>query len=480
MTLLLLLTFCGLCQIARADVALQVLYTFPTNAVHALGTGFNLVEGVAGDFYGTTSYGGSNNCGAVFRVTTAGAFTNIFSFNGTNGYEPGSLVNGNDGFFYGTTVYGGTNYAGASTGNGTIFKITTNGVFTSLFSFKGTNGSFPRGPLALGSDGNFYGITEYGGNNYIQFAPTTGSGTIFKITTNGALTSVFSFSGTNGASPSGGLALGNDGLFYGTTFYGETNSTGNTGNGTVFEITTNGVLNTLFFFNGTNGADPALGLALGSDGLFYGTTVFGGTNYAGAFTGNGTVFKITTNGDLTTLVSFNGTNGYPNGYDPQGYLTQGSDGNFYGTTLYGGNPNPAFPGQTYGTIFRVTTNGALTTLTYLNGTNGSQPYSQMVLGSDGNLYSTLGNVNGQQTINGGTFSRLVLPSVITALTPTNNSATLSWASFSNGVYRVEYSSSLTTQNWMALATNTATGNTTSFTDTSGSTTQRYYRIRLLP
>jgi uncharacterized repeat protein (TIGR03803 family) len=466
----LLMTICSLCSIARADVELQVLYTFPTNAVHALGMGFNLAEGAADNFYGTTFYGGSNNCGAVFRVTTAGQFTNIFSFNGTNGYEPGSLVNGNDGFFYGTTVYGGTNYTGAGTGNGTVFKITTNGVFTSLFSFRGTNGYLPRGPLALGSDGNFYGITEYGGNNYV--GPFTGNGTVFKITTNGILTTLFLFGGTNGALPSGGLALGSDGLFYGTTF--------NATNGTVFNITTNGVLTTLLFFNGTNGANPALGLTLGNDGLFYGTTVYGGTNYTGTYTGNGTVFKITTNGDLTTLVSFNGTNGYPNGYYPQGYLTQGNDGSFYGTTLYGGNPNPVFPGQSYGTIFRVTTNGALTTLTYLNGTNGSQPYSQMVLGSDGNLYGTFGNVNGQQIINGGTFSRLVLPSVINTITPTNNGAVLSWASFSNGVYRVEYSSSLTPQNWTPLATNTATGNTDSFTDTSGSATQRFYRVRLLP
>jgi uncharacterized repeat protein (TIGR03803 family) len=174
----------------------------------------------------------------------------------------------------------------------------------------------------------------------------------------------------------------------------------NATNGTVFNITTNGVLTTLLFFNGTNGANPALGLTLGNDGLFYGTTVYGGTNYTGTYTGNGTVFKITTNGDLTTLVSFNGTNGYPNGYYPQGYLTQGNDGSFYGTTLYGGNPNPVFPGQTYGTIFRVTTNGALTTLTYLNGTNGSQPYSQMVLGSDGNLYGTLLPLNRRRRLAG--------------------------------------------------------------------------------
>jgi uncharacterized repeat protein (TIGR03803 family) len=470
----LLMIICCLCRIARADLALQVLYTFPTNAAHYLIPGSYLAEASPDNFYGSIGLGGSNNCGAVFRVTPAGVLTNIFSFNGTNGYGPGSLVNGNDGNLYGITAYGGTTYTGSSQSlfsAGTVFKITTNGVLTSLVSFKGTNGFQPTASLTLGSDGNFYGATFDGGPSYTLGA--SGNGTIFKITTNGILTPLVFFNGTNGAAPLGGLTLGNDGLFYGTTFFGGTNYTGanNSGNGTVFKMDTNGVLTSLMTFSGANTPQPRGNLVLGSDQNFYGTTGVGGTN------NTGTVFQVTTNGDLTTLVSFSDTNGPTRGYLP-GPLTMGNDGNFYGTTAYGGNPGS--PVKTYGTIFRVTTNGDLTTLAYLNGTNGSQPSSQMIVGDDGNLYCALGNVNGQAQYNSGTFSRLVLPPIVGVFTPTNNGATLSWTSFSNGVYRVESSPSLTPPNWTALATNTATGNTTSFTDTSGGATQNYYRVRLLP
>src|ERR1035441_1873745 len=170
----------------------------------------------------------------------------------------------------------------------------------------------------------------------IQEAPPPFSpGTVFKISTNGALTNLYSFTGGNdGANPYAVLVQGSDGSFYGTTMLGGTN-----GYGTVFQISSNGTLTTLYSFTGGNdGGNPAVGLVQGSDGSFYGTTEYGGTNNAG------TVFKISTNGALTTLYSFTGQN---DGAEPLAGLVQGSDGSFYGTTWMGGLGGA-------GTVFRLT------------------------------------------------------------------------------------------------------------------------------
>jgi len=186
----------------------------------------------------------------------------------------------------------------------------TGAVFTSLYSFGGTNdGADPYARLVQGSDGNFYGTTEAGGTNNF--------GTVFKITTSGALTSLYSFSGTNdGANPDAGLVQGSDGNFYGTTATGgNTNLNSGFGYGTVFKVTTNGTLTGLHSFGGTNdGNAPYAGLVQGSDGNFYGTTGGGGTNNAG------TVFRLTIQPQLTMTVS--GTNvilTWPTNY-PDWYL----------------------------------------------------------------------------------------------------------------------------------------------------------------
>ena len=144
-------------------------------------------------------------------------------------------------------------------------------------------------------------------------------GTVFNVTTNGLLTSLVSFANTNGTFPYSSLTPGVDGNFYGTTYFGGNNSLG-----TVFKVTTNGVVTSLASFTNTNGANPHAGLTFGNDGNFYGTTALGGTN--GGF---GTIFVVATNGGLKMLVSFNNTNG---AY-PRAPLTLGNDGNFYGTIL---------------------------------------------------------------------------------------------------------------------------------------------------
>src|SRR5580704_12356660 len=265
--------------------------------------------------------------------------TALTNFNGTNGASPfQTLTLGKDGNFYGTTEGGGTN------GEGTVYKVTTNGTLTSLYSFSplvsngsiGTNdtGAEPNAPLILGMDGNFYGAAGHGGTN--------GYGTLFKVTTNGTVTAFVTFNKTNGATPTvGALVQGPDGNFYGGTINGGTNNSG-----TVFKVTTNGTLMPLYSFsplvtNGSivtnaEGAKP-VGLTLGMDGNFYGLTAAGGTN------GQGTAFKITTNGTPTLLATFSplvsngsiGTN--DNGAVPANPLTLMPDGYFYGTTSVGGS-----------------------------------------------------------------------------------------------------------------------------------------------
>jgi uncharacterized repeat protein (TIGR03803 family) len=284
------------------------------------------------------------------------AYPEVMRFLSTSSFSSAALAQGGDGNFCGTTAYGG------ASGAGTVFHVTTNGALTTLVSFNGTNGSHLVAALALGTNGSFYGTTQNGGTN-------GNNGTVFQMTPAGALTTLVSFNGINGSHPAAGLVQGSDGNFYGTTLLGGAN-----GFGTVFKMTSAGALTTLVSFDGDNGTFPLAALAQGTNGNFYGTTVGGGTNG-----GNGTVFEVTPAGVLTTLVVFYGSNG---DYPAAG-LAQGSNGDFYGTTPYGGNNG-------FGTVFQVTPAGALTTLVSFNGANGSYPVGGLVQGSDGNLYGTTG------------------------------------------------------------------------------------------
>lgn len=184
-------------------------------------------------------------------------------------------------------------------------------------------------------------------------------------------TSLVTFTGTNGDGPfQENLVQGKNGNLYGTTTYG-----GTFGDGTIFEVTTGGTLTTLYNFSNTpDGANPYAGLVLGTDGNFYGTTFEGGA------TDQGTVFKVTAAGVVTILHSFSGTDGEL----PYGALVQGTDGNFYGTTEAGG---PTSPG--YGTVFKITKAGALTTLhSFDDTTDGYYPYTGLVQGTNGTFYGT--------------------------------------------------------------------------------------------
>lgn len=339
-----------------------------------------LTLGPDGNFYGTTDAGGSNSMGTIFRLTPGGTFTRMFSFNGTNGSFPQSTMTlGKDGNLYGTTTSGGgLNFSG------TVFRFSTNGTLTTLARFDGNNsGSSPVCPLLIDTNGNLFGTTPISGPGF--------HGTVFRVSTNAVLTILTSFNGTNGSTPRDGLVMGDDGNFYGTTAGGGANNMG-----TVFRMTPAGALTTLLSFNNTNGANPIGGLIFGKDGFLYGTTGFGGTNLS-----FGTVFKLTTNGNLTTLYNFQGTDGE----EPSFRLIFGNDGRLYGTASFAGDPTNSPSGIGSGSVFGITTNGTYTTLFLFHGTNGSFPASSLMLGPDGNLYGTTsqGGAGG-----GGTIFRVAL------------------------------------------------------------------------
>ena len=345
-----------------------------------------VVQATNGNFYGTTYEGGSSSncsggCGTVFEITSAGTLTTLHSFDWYHGASPtAGVVQASDGNFYGTT-YGG----GANQYYGTVFKITPSGTLTSLYSFCGqancADGALPYAGLVQGTDGNFYGTTLEGGANTGCSLGAGSCGTVFRITPGGTLTTLHSFCAqagcADGGNPYAGLVQASDGNFYGTTF-----ERGANGYGTVFKITPSGTLTTLYSFGSqqNDGAMPFASLVQASDGDFYGTTSeAGGPHQAG------TVFKITPAGVLTTLYSFCAQTNCADGTDPVAPLVQARDGAFYGTTLHGGAY--CVPNSGCGTVFRITANGILSTLySFDNGSDGGKPFAGLVQASDGNFY----------------------------------------------------------------------------------------------
>jgi uncharacterized repeat protein (TIGR03803 family) len=331
----------------------------------------------------------------------AQTFTTVYNFEGTDGYGPAAgLAQGIDGNLYGTTSGGGT--SGACTfGCGTVFTITPSGTLTSLQNFHRTDGSFPFSALAQDIYGTLYGTTTTGGAN------DTNDGTVYSIAPGGTLTTLHNFDGTDGRYPYATLVQGADGKFYGATV----NNGAHHNSGTVFNITAGGILTTLYNFcaqtDCTDGSEPYATLVQGANGDFYGTTASGGAN------GNGTIFKITASGALTTLYSFCSQTNCPDGATPYTGLVQGTDGNFYGTTYSGGVTGICFDPNGCGTIFKITPSGMLTTLHSFDGTDGEYPAGCLVQGTDGNFYGTTayGGANGDY----GTIFRITASGTLTTL-----------------------------------------------------------------
>jgi uncharacterized repeat protein (TIGR03803 family) len=332
----------------------------------------SLVQGLDGNLYGTTLYGGpqSHDNGTVYKITPSGVlatlevFSCIGNSNCPNGEFPyAGLALATDGSLYGTAMAGGAHNRGA------VFKISSSGTFTLVHSFVyGRQECCPYGGLVQVANGDLYGTN----------AGEALGGTIFKITPRSNYSWVYCFcSGTDGAAPYAAMVQGTDANLYGTTVNGGAN-----GDGTVFKMTPSGTLTALYRFcsqtNCTDGANPYAGLVQGSDGNFYGTTA----NLGGG-THSGTVFKITPGGALTTLHAFCSQTNCTDGANPYADLIQAIDGNFYGTTLGGGTYNR-------GTVFKITPSGTLTTLhsfcSQTNCTDGANPYAGLVQATDGSFY----------------------------------------------------------------------------------------------
>jgi uncharacterized repeat protein (TIGR03803 family) len=350
-----------------------VLHSFAGNPTGGAHPEASLVLDGAGNLYGTTSYGGAADTGAVFTVTTAGtgfAILHSFAWGGTEASHPyPSLVLDGSGNLYGTT------YAGGHSSSGVIFTLKTDGSgFTVLHSFAGgeADGANPYGALVLDGSGNLYGTTSGGG--------ASGEGTIFTITTGGTgFTVLHSFAGgdADGANPYGALVLDGSGNLYGTTSGG-----GASGEGTIFTITTGGSgFAVLHSFAGgtTDGATPKAGLLFDGSNILYGTTSSGGAS------GVGTIFKVQPDGNnFGILHSFAG--GSSDGADPEGSLVLDGSGNLYGTTAQDGASGA-------GTIFTYTTDSTFELLHSFAGgpSDGANPYASLALDGSGNLYGTAVN-----------------------------------------------------------------------------------------
>lgn len=376
----------------------------PVTAINFNGTnGQYPSAGVAfdshGTMYGTTSQGGPSfnptgnqgifnyGFGTIWKYTPSAGLTQLFAFSGetspsNNGYRPGTpLVIDGQGNLYGTTYYGGNDFSpnvNNHFGWGTLFKYSSRGQFSVQYEFSGPDGANPIGGELLDSQGNLWGTTWQGG---IGWNPTLGGfglGAIFQLSSGGTLTNPVLFTSSDGGGNiDGGMATDGQGNYYGTTYEGGVN-----GFGTLFQYnSTTGQLTTLFNFNrNPNGSLPAATVTYDGKGNIYGTTYQGGSHSSASNYCCGTVWKYSlSSGTMTTLVSFDGDTVPADGYSPMGGVTLDSNGNLYGTTIYGGASGD-------GIVYEYSSTGVLSTLVTFSGPNGMNPEGSLVFDSNGNLW----------------------------------------------------------------------------------------------
>jgi uncharacterized repeat protein (TIGR03803 family) len=334
-----------------------------------------LISDKDGNLYGTTSTGGPNGAGTVFKLAPDGTESLIHTFNGVDGNLPMSgLLKGPHGKFYGVTEIGG------KYGAGNVYEVTKDGVLTSIFEFGATPGDGwnPVCDLAWGPHGELVGTTVNGGAN--------GYGTVFQVTLDGKETILHSFSiGADGRYPAAGVVLDPAGNVYGTTHNANDGSSG-----TAYKIDAQGVFSVLYTFDDASGFFPHAAMTLDADGNLYGTTEAGG-DYA-----NGTVFKLTPGGAHTVLHSFTGG---ADGSTPVAPLYRDKDGNLVGTTSWGGQGY-------HGTIFMLAPDGLLTTLYTFDGTTGNNSMAGVVRDPATGVHAIYGSTYSGGATGGGVIFRL--------------------------------------------------------------------------
>jgi uncharacterized repeat protein (TIGR03803 family) len=424
------------------------------------------------------------------NVRNAYSFTAAYDGEGAIG-----LAADGEGDFYGTEQFGGTNDWGG------VFEFTpgtTN--FTVLWSFTdGSDGAEPMTAPTVGSDGNIYGtssgddVTNYGAVFYLDtfgdfnviysftgapdaanpsgtlvevspgllygttYAGGSGNqGTIYEVTSDGYYQIIHNFDYTDGAGPNGGLVLAGDGNYYGTTAWGGTNG----GDGTIYRLNADLSVTSLFSFDSTNGLNPADDLVVGQDGKLYGRTEGGGAN------SDGTIFSITTNGVFQSLFSFGGTNGIR----PHAALFAGNDGNFYGATAGGGTN-----GQD-GVIYEITPAGSFRIVAWFNGDNGLSAFGPLVRNTDGTLYGT--TFNGGAYASGNiyqlSFSSTPAPDILNVARNAGQ-VTLTASGIAGRAYQLLGTTNLTSPDWLPIgSTVTASNIIFTATDNLPASNQKFY------
>jgi uncharacterized repeat protein (TIGR03803 family) len=395
-----------------AQGQLSYLYNFgnfPTDGVYP-GV---VVQWTDGSFWGTTYQGGAfgppAGCGTVFSVNITGGEGLSSSFNcvtATFGFN--GLAIGEDGNLYGTTEYGGS--GNCQSGCFTVFRTTPSGVITVIATpLMPADGNDPSGPLVVGPGGDLYEDSYSGGSADL--------GVIFKVSLQGTYTTLADLSGPPGPdNPWSGLVLGNNGILYGGG-HGGPNTCILGGCGELFNVTASGVVTTLFAFSSPkDGYVPLTTPVLAKNGDIYGTTEYGGTN------GDGVIYKLTAQGQYQVLYNIDSGSGGVSS------LSLANDGNLYGTTALSEGVCP----PTCETVFRLTPDGVLTTVATFNqfNFNGSLVYANpygLIQGTNGNLYGTThwGGVSGNEYLNGaGTMFEVDLglkpiPPVVSGFSPTS-------------------------------------------------------------
>lgn len=346
----------------------------------------------AGNFYGTTSFGGQYNRGSIYELPTTGVEKILYSFTGgADGASPmGNLLIDNDGNLFGTTSGGGNLVCSTGFGCGTIFKLTPAGKLITLYTFTGqADGARPIAGLLRSVDGTFYGTTELGGSTDGLCGDDTanqGCGVVFKFKPN-SYTVLHTFTGApDGRWPLAPVTVDSNGNLYGTTLYGGSQAgqsfCSTTGCGAVFKIDPDGNETILHAFGtATDGAFPQNGqVTLDGNGNIYGVTANGGTG------GFGVVYSLAPTGNESVLYNFTGQT---DGGAPIGGLVRDGRGALYGTTAVGGRFGGAACGSRgCGVVFKITTAGNEVVLgRFGTSGNGNDPntdlflYKQMLYGT---------------------------------------------------------------------------------------------------